>query len=83
MFLFVNSVYLGCNYVSVSVHFLATSMLKFWAQMFTAVLFYAYVGIHQVRILVFDNYQTCLVNFTTFIASNHTSGARTILKPQS
>ena len=29
------------------------------AQNFTGLLFYAYVGIHQVRKLVFDNYQTC------------------------
>ncbi len=28
-----------------------------WAQIFTGLLFYAYVGIHQVRILVFDNYR--------------------------
>ena len=30
-----------------------------WAQIFTGLLFYAYDGIHQVRRLVFDNYQTC------------------------
>ena len=27
-----------------------------WAQIFTGLLFYAYVGTHQVRTLVFDNY---------------------------
>ena len=32
-----------------------------WAQIFTGLLFYAYVEIHQVRILVFDNYKTCPV----------------------
>ena len=32
-----------------------------WAQIFTGLLFYAYDGIHQVRTLVFDNYQTCTV----------------------
>ena len=30
--------------------------------MFTGLLFYAYVGVHQVRILVFDNYQRCPVS---------------------
>ena len=29
-----------------------------WAQIFTGLLFYGYDGIHQVRTLVFDNYQT-------------------------
>ena len=28
-----------------------------WAQIFTGLLFYGYDGIHQVRRLVFDNYQ--------------------------
>ena len=32
-----------------------------WAQVFTGLLFYAYDGIHQVRTLVFDNYQKCTV----------------------
>ena len=31
--------------------------------MFTGLLFYAYVGIHQVRILLFDNYQRFSVAF--------------------
>ena len=39
---------------------LATLMTN-WAQMSTVLLCYAYVGRHQVRILVFDNYQTCPV----------------------
>ena len=30
-----------------------------WAQIFTGLLFYCYDGVHQVRRLVFDNYQTC------------------------
>ena len=29
-----------------------------WVQVLTGLLFYAFVGIQQVRILVFDNYQT-------------------------
>ena len=32
-----------------------------WAQIFTGLVFYAYVGIHQARILVYDNKQTCPV----------------------
>ena len=32
---------------------------QYWAQIFTGLLFYAYVGIHQVRRLVFENKQTC------------------------
>ena len=32
-----------------------------WAQIFISLLFHAYVAIHQVRILVFDNYQGCPV----------------------
>ena len=39
---------------------LATSTTN-WAQMFTGLLFYAYVEIHQVRRLVLDNYQRCPV----------------------
>ena len=47
----------GCCF---SHHFLATSMTNLHvAQIFTGLLFFAYVGIHQVRRLVFDNYQTC------------------------
>ena len=38
-------------------HFLATSMTN-RAQLFTDLVLYADVGIHQVRRLVFDNYQT-------------------------
>ena len=30
-------------------------------KIFTGLLFYAYVGIHQVRTLVVDNYQMCQV----------------------
>ena len=41
-------------------------------QIVTDLLFYAYVGIHLVRILVLDNYQTCpasltLINIKLFI----------------
>ena len=43
---------------------LATSMTN-WVQIFTGLLFYAYVGIHQVRILAFDNYQMCPVPLKT------------------
>ena len=31
-----------------------------WDQIFIGLLFYAYVGIHQVGLLVFDNYQRCV-----------------------
>ena len=34
--------------------------------MFTGLLFCAYVGIHQVRTLVFDNYQRCPMPLRTF-----------------
>ena len=47
----------GCFFFHYS---LATSMTN-WVKIFTDLLFYAYVGIHQVRILVFDNYQRCPV----------------------
>ena len=39
---------------------LATSMAH-RVKIFTDLLFYAYVGLPQVRILVFDNYQKCPV----------------------
>ena len=42
-------------------YFFANSMTN-WAQIFTGLLFYAHVGIRQVRILVFDNYQRCPVS---------------------
>ena len=42
---------------------LATPMTN-WVQIFTDFLFYEFVGIHQVRILVFDNYQMCPVPLT-------------------
>ncbi len=38
-------------------HYLFASLMTNWAQIFTVLFFYAYVGIHQVRILVSDNYQ--------------------------
>ena len=34
-----------------------------WAKIFTGLLSFAYDGIHQMRTLVFDNYQTCTVPF--------------------
>ena len=42
---------------------------KFNCQVFTGLLFYAYmyVVIHQVRMLVFDNYQTCPVSLSSSI----------------
>ena len=36
-----------------------------WVKTSTDLLFNAYVGIHQVRILVFDNYQRCPLPLTT------------------
>ena len=43
-------------------HYCLTNSMTIFAQLFTCLLFDAYVGIHQVRILVFDtNYQTCQV----------------------
>ena len=47
-----------------------------WAQIFTGLLFYAYDGIHQVRRLVFDNYQTCTVPFNN---NNDQSTGRILL----
>ena len=43
-----------------------------WAQIFTVLLFYAYMydGTHQVRTLVFDNYQTCTVPLSHRIDSS-------------
>ena len=40
-----------------------------WVKILTDLIFYAYVGIHQVRILVFDNYQRCWVPHKTFLFS--------------
>ena len=47
-----NCVWKGCFFFH---YYLATSKTN-WAQIFTGLFFYAYVGIHQVR-RVFDNYQ--------------------------
>ena len=47
----------GCVFFRYS---LATSITNY-VKIFTDLLFYAYVGIHQVRIMVFDNFQTCPV----------------------
>ena len=44
-------------------YYLATSTTNL-AQIFTGLLFYAFVGIHQVRLLVFDTYQTCPLSST-------------------
>ena len=49
-----------CNKAVFFPYSLAKSMQNL-ARIFTGLLFYAYVGIHQVRILVFDNCQICLV----------------------
>ena len=38
------------------------------SQIFTGLLFYAYVEIHQVRRLVFDNYQRCPVSLSPRLA---------------
>ena len=46
-------------------HFSLPTLTTNWAQIFTGLLFYEYVEIHQVRRLVFDNYQTCLVLLIT------------------
>ena len=37
------------------------------AQIFKGLLFYGYVEIHQVRRLVYDNYQTCTFRLTTIV----------------
>ena len=42
-------------------HYSPTNSMTNWAQMFTGLLFCAYVEIHQVKILIVDNYQTCPV----------------------
>ena len=55
-----NFVWQGCFFFH---YYLATSTTN-WAQIFTGLLFYAYVEIHQVRRLVFDNYQQCPVSST-------------------
>ena len=39
-----------------------------WAQIFTSLLFNAYDGIHQLRTLVFDDYQTCTVPLRTQVS---------------
>ena len=45
----------GCFFFHYSLETLITNCVK----IFTGLLFYAcYIGIHQVRILVFDNYQS-------------------------
>ena len=55
-----NFVWQGCFFFH---YYLATSMTD-WDKIFTGLLFYAYIEIHQVRRLVFDNYQTCTFPLT-------------------
>ena len=47
-------------------HYSRTTWMTNWVQIFTDLLFYAYVGIHKVRVLVFDNYQRCPVPLNTY-----------------
>ena len=47
-------------------HYSRTFSTTDWVQIFTDLLFYAYVGIHKVRVLVFDNYQRCPVPLNTY-----------------
>ena len=42
-------------------HYSPANLMNNWAKIFTGLLFCAYVGIHQVRILVLDYYQRCPV----------------------
>ena len=58
-----------------NVYSLANSM-TYRAQIFTGLLMYAYVGIHQARRLVFDNYQRCQL-FSAFKDLNRLSNAFT------
>ena len=46
------------------VHYFLETLTTNWVQIFTGLLFNAYVGIHHVRKLVFDNYWTCPVPLT-------------------
>ena len=51
-------------------------------KIFTGLWFYAYVWKHQVRILVFDNYQTCSVPLNgmgTFCNTKHIATEFTLL----
>ena len=57
-----NFVWRGCFFFHSSI---ATSTTN-WVQIFTGLLFYAYVEIHQVRRLVFDIYQQCPVSLNMF-----------------
>ena len=49
-----------CNYLA--------TLTTNWVQIFTGLLLYAYVEIHQLRRLVFDNCQQCPVSLTYFAA---------------
>ena len=51
------TVWKGCFFF----HYYLPTLITDWAQIFTGLLFYAYVEIHKVRRLVFDNYQYCPV----------------------
>ena len=42
-----------------------------WAKIFIGLVFYAHVGIHQVRILVFDNYQRCPVPLSAWMSTGN------------
>ena len=57
-----NPVWQGCFFFH---YYLATSTIN-WAHIFTGLLFKTYVEIHQVRGLVFNNYQRCPVSLTAF-----------------
>ena len=50
-----NLVWQGCFFF----HYYLANWTTDWAQICTGWLFYVYVEIHQVRRLVFDNYQLC------------------------
>ena len=52
-------------------YYLATSTTN-WAQIFTGLLFYAYVAIHLMRRRVFDNYQQCPVSLRQERCRNQT-----------
>ena len=51
------------------------------AQISTGLLFYAYDEIHQVRTLVFDNYQTCTVPLKGHVALDRVSWSMEAFQP--
>ena len=46
-----------------------------WAQIFTGLLFYAYVEIHQLWRLVFDNYQLVYTAFKALVFDQQSAGS--------